>query len=196
LCFTLLLQLNCLEELKRPSPNGATGRADWVHIYHSVLPLLPLHNPREEAKVSSALRTAVAALVAKHSSAFRAASVAVWEIRFRVPDVSGAWRVLVSCPTGRCFGEKVKARPCYSTVFTPWPYMILEKVKRAYLGMYPYLCGAVLDGTLLSLSFTVLPHSKLFCSISTAGAPSFAILWAVVYDSCKSLSSACFHCRT
>ena len=102
LCLIPVPQLNCLEELKRPSPNGATGRADWVHMYHSVLPLLPLHNPKEEARVSGALRSAVAALVAKHSSAFRAASVAVWEIRFRVPDVSGAWRVLVSCPTGTC----------------------------------------------------------------------------------------------
>jgi hypothetical protein len=95
------VQLNCLEELTRPSPDhGAAGRADWVHMYHSVLPLLPLHHAKEEVKVAGALRSTVAALVAKHNSAFRTAGVAVWEIRFRVPDVSGAWRVLVSCPTG------------------------------------------------------------------------------------------------
>jgi hypothetical protein len=65
-----------------------------------VLPLLPLHHAKDEARVASALRSAVAALVAKHNAAFRTAAVAVWEIRFRVPDASGAWRVLVSCPTG------------------------------------------------------------------------------------------------
>jgi hypothetical protein len=39
------LQTNCLEELTRPAPNhqGMAGRSDWVHIYHSVLPVLSLH---------------------------------------------------------------------------------------------------------------------------------------------------------
>jgi hypothetical protein len=93
--------VNCLEELTRPAPDhGAAGRADWVHLFFSVLPLLPLHHAKEEARVAGALRSAVAALVAKHNTAFRRAGVAVWEIRFRVPDTSGAWRVLVSCPTG------------------------------------------------------------------------------------------------
>lgn len=39
------VQTNCLEELTRPAPNhqGMAGRSDWVHIYHSVLPVLSLH---------------------------------------------------------------------------------------------------------------------------------------------------------
>lgn len=92
-------QTNCLEELSRPAPDhqGVTGRSDWVHIFHSVLPVLPLHNV-DEGRVASALRSACAALVAKHNTPFRTAGVAVWEMRFRVPG--GAWRLLVSCPTG------------------------------------------------------------------------------------------------
>jgi hypothetical protein len=74
-----------------------TGRSDWVHLFHSVLPALPLHGV-DEGRVASALRSACAALVAKHNTMFRAAGVAVWEMRFRVPG--GAWRLLVSCPTG------------------------------------------------------------------------------------------------
>jgi hypothetical protein len=43
------LQTNCLEELTRPAPNhqGMAGRSDWVHIYHSVLPVLSLHQVRD-----------------------------------------------------------------------------------------------------------------------------------------------------
>jgi hypothetical protein len=95
----LCLQTNCLEELTRPAPDhsGVTGRSDWVHLFHSVLPALPLHGV-DEGRVASALRSACAALVAKHNTMFRAAGVAVWEMRFRVPG--GAWRLLVSCPTG------------------------------------------------------------------------------------------------
>lgn len=94
------LQTNCLEELTRPAPEhaGVTGRSDWVHIFHSVLPVLSLHNV-DEGRVASALRSTCAALVAKHNPMFRAAGVAVWEMRFRVPG--GAWRLLVSCPTGK-----------------------------------------------------------------------------------------------
>lgn len=93
------LQTNCLEELTRPSPNhqGVSGKSDWVHIYHSVLPVLSLHGV-DEGRVASALRSACAALVAKHNTLFRAAGIAVWEMRFRVPK--GAWRLVVSCPTG------------------------------------------------------------------------------------------------
>jgi hypothetical protein len=98
-CCFLFLQTNCLEELTRPAPDhsGVTGRSDWVHLFHSVLPALPLHGV-DEGRVASALRSACAALVAKHNTMFRAAGVAVWEMRFRVPG--GAWRLLVSCPTG------------------------------------------------------------------------------------------------
>lgn len=93
------LQTNCLEELTRPAPNhqGMAGRSDWVHIYHSVLPVLSLHQV-DEGRVAGALRSACAALVAKNNTMFRAAGVAVWETRFRVPG--GAWRLLTYCPTG------------------------------------------------------------------------------------------------
>jgi len=60
-----------------------------VHIYHSVLPVLPLHQA-DEGRVAAALRSACAALVAKHNTLFRTAGVAVWEMRFRVPG--GSWR--------------------------------------------------------------------------------------------------------
>eukprot|EP00879_Flechtneria_rotunda_P003437 GHRR01003666.1.p1 GENE.GHRR01003666.1~~GHRR01003666.1.p1 ORF type:complete len:1583 (+),score=615.48 GHRR01003666.1:404-5152(+) len=91
--------INCLEELTRPAPDhqGVTGRSDWVHIFHSVLPQLSLQGV-DEGRVAGALRSACAALVAKHNTLFRTAGVAVWEMRFRVPG--GAWRLLVSCPTG------------------------------------------------------------------------------------------------
>lgn len=46
--FWCAAQTNCLEELTRPAPNhqGMAGRSDWVHIYHSVLPVLSLHQVR------------------------------------------------------------------------------------------------------------------------------------------------------
>jgi hypothetical protein len=53
----------------------------------------------DEGRVAGALRSACAALVAKNNAMFRAAGVAVWETRFRVPG--GAWRLLTYCPTGR-----------------------------------------------------------------------------------------------
>jgi len=60
---------NCLEELTRPAPNhqGMAGRSDWVHIYHSVLPVLSLHQV-DEGRVAGALRSACAALVAKNNT--------------------------------------------------------------------------------------------------------------------------------
>ncbi len=99
LCVCVCVQTNCLEELTRPAPNhqGMAGRSDWVHIYHSVLPVLSLHQV-DEGRVAGALRSACAALVAKNNTMFRAAGVAVWETRFRVPG--GAWRLLTYCPTG------------------------------------------------------------------------------------------------
>lgn len=98
-CVHLSVQTNCLEELTRPAPNhqGVAGRSDWVHIYHSVLPVLSLHQV-DEGRVAGALRSACAALVARNNTMFRAAGVAVWEARFRVPG--GAWRLLTYCPTG------------------------------------------------------------------------------------------------
>jgi hypothetical protein len=51
------VQTNCLEELTRPAPNhqGVAGRSDWVHIYHSVLPVLSLHQVRTQLRESGAL---------------------------------------------------------------------------------------------------------------------------------------------
>jgi hypothetical protein len=36
-------------------------RPDWAHVFLSVLPLLPLHNPKDRAKIASALRQGVSA---------------------------------------------------------------------------------------------------------------------------------------
>jgi hypothetical protein len=51
--------------------------------------------------VAAALRTAAAVLTDKHNAALRKAAVAQWEVKLRVPDKSGAWRVVVSAPTGK-----------------------------------------------------------------------------------------------
>lgn len=70
---------------------------DWFKCFeHSN----PWPQAREEAKVAAALRAATAALLAKHNGAIRSAGVSCWEFRLRVPDASGAWRVVASCPTG------------------------------------------------------------------------------------------------
>ncbi|PSC75189.1 acetyl-carboxylase 1-like [Micractinium conductrix] len=81
-------------------------RPDWAHVYLSVLSALPLHQAREEAHVAAALRTAAAAITARHSTSLRKAAVAQWEVRLRVPDKSGAWRVVVAAPTGHEAGEE------------------------------------------------------------------------------------------
>ena len=52
--------------------------------------------------MAAALRTAAAALTLRHGAALRKAAVAQWEVKLRVPDKSGAWRVVVSAPTGAC----------------------------------------------------------------------------------------------
>ena len=68
--------------------------ADWVHIFHSVLPALPLNldgndtpeaEAGEEARMAAALRAAAAGLLAKHSGRFRQTGVAVWEVRLPLP---------------------------------------------------------------------------------------------------------------
>lgn len=38
--------------------------------------------------------------LAHHSASLRRAAVAQWEVRLRVPDASGAWRLVISTPTG------------------------------------------------------------------------------------------------
>ncbi|KAL4859471.1 Acetyl-CoA carboxylase 1 [Chlorella vulgaris] len=101
--------LGGLQELQRiGSGVGRDGglKPDWAHVYLSVLSVLPLHTPRDESRVAAALRTAAAAITARHSTQLRKAAVAQWEVRLRVPDKSGAWRVVVAAPTGHEAGEE------------------------------------------------------------------------------------------
>ena len=71
-----------------------------------MLSVLPLHAARDESRVAAALRAAAAAITARHGAALRRAAVAQWEVRLRVPDKSGAWRVVVAAPTGHEAGEE------------------------------------------------------------------------------------------
>lgn len=90
-------------------PAGSEGggvKPDWAHVYLSVLSVLPLHLPRDEGRVAAALRAAAAAITARHAAQLRRAAVAQWEVRLRVPDKSGAWRVVVAAPTGHEAGEE------------------------------------------------------------------------------------------
>lgn len=64
------------------------------------LPLPPASLSRDESKVAAALRAAAAVLTVRHGAALRKAAVAQWELKLRVPDKSGAWRVVVFAPTG------------------------------------------------------------------------------------------------
>lgn len=75
-------------------------KADWAHIYLSVLPTLPLGSPADEASVIAALKGGAASIFAKHSTRLRKAAVAQLEIRLRVTDSTGAWRLVASSPTG------------------------------------------------------------------------------------------------
>ena len=45
-------------------------------------------------------RSAAASILQTHGAALRRAAVAQWEVRLRVGDRSGAWRIVVSIPTG------------------------------------------------------------------------------------------------
>lgn len=85
---------------------GSGVKPDWAHVYLSVLSVLPLHLPRDEGRVAAALRAAAAAITARHAAQLRRAAVAQWEVRLRVPDKSGAWRVVVAAPTGHEAGEE------------------------------------------------------------------------------------------
>ena len=69
-------------------------------MFLSVLPTLPLSATADEARVAAALRAAGATVMARYGAALRRAAVAEWEVRLRVPDGSGAWRLVVSSPTG------------------------------------------------------------------------------------------------
>lgn len=39
-------------------------------------------------------------MICRYGAALRRAAVAEFEVRLRVPDTSGAWRLVVSLPTG------------------------------------------------------------------------------------------------
>lgn len=79
---------------------GEAARADWAHVFLSVLPQLPLSTLADEGRVAAALRAASATMTARHGAGLRRAAVAQWEVRLPVPDSSGAWRLVVSSPTG------------------------------------------------------------------------------------------------
>ena len=65
-----------------------------------MLPTLPLSVLADEARIAAALRSAAATVMARYGASLRRAAVAEWEVRLRVPDGSGAWRLIVSSPTG------------------------------------------------------------------------------------------------
>ena len=79
---------------------GEAARPDWAHVFLSVLPTLPLNTLADEARIAAALRSAAATVMARYGASLRRAAVAEWEVRLRVPDGSGAWRLVVSSPTG------------------------------------------------------------------------------------------------
>ena len=83
-----------------PVEKGEAARADWAHVFLSVLPTLPLNTLADEARIAAALRSAAATVMARYGASLRRAAVAEWEVRLRVPDGSGAWRLVVSSPTG------------------------------------------------------------------------------------------------
>lgn len=86
--------------MKRAGEKGEAARADWAHVFLSVLPQLPLSAIADEVRVAAALRAAGATVMARHGAGLRRAAVAQWEVRLPVPDASGAWRLVVSSPTG------------------------------------------------------------------------------------------------
>ena len=45
-------------------------------------------------------RAAAAGVILRQGAALRRAAVAQWEVRLRVSDRGGAWRIVVSIPTG------------------------------------------------------------------------------------------------
>lgn len=90
---------------------GEAARADWAHVFLSVLPQLPLSALADEGRIAAALRAAGATVMARYGAGLRRAAVAQWEVRLPVPDASGAWRLVVSSPTGE---------PQQTCSSTPW----------------------------------------------------------------------------
>eukprot|EP00798_Chlamydomonas_sp_ICE-L_P004933 gene4933-34704_t len=113
------LLVRCLEELVKlqegvptagpsPSPHGVQRLDYCAHLFFSVLPPLPLQSsqPKDEARIAAGMRSAIAGLVARHIGSIRRAAVAEWEVRFRGSQNGGAWRIVVSLPSGHEHGEE------------------------------------------------------------------------------------------
>ena len=81
-----------------------------------MLPTLPLNTATDEARIAAALRAAGATVMARYGAALRRAAVAEWEVRLRVPDGSGAWRLVVSSPTGAQPGPNLWNSLCNALV--------------------------------------------------------------------------------
>lgn len=82
------------------------SKADWAHVYLTVLPQLPaaatgkLAGVAADEAAAAAFRATAAVVMARHSARLRRAAVAQWEVRLRTADGSGAWRIVASSPTG------------------------------------------------------------------------------------------------
>lgn len=83
----------------------ARAGPDWSHIYLDVLSALPLGTAGDESIVATSLRSVAGDITMRASAALRRAAVAQWEIKLRVSSSAGAWRVVVSVPTGHESGE-------------------------------------------------------------------------------------------
>ena len=107
-----------LRELERGHPAALAGRAaaaadggraDWAHVFLTVLPPLPLGARADGGRVAAALRAAAAKATARAGPHLRRAGLAQWEARLRASDGGGAWRVVVASPTGHETGEECVA---------------------------------------------------------------------------------------
>ncbi|KAK9790754.1 hypothetical protein WJX73_002279 [Symbiochloris irregularis] len=98
----------CLQELEGLSLTSGDPslKPDWAHVFISVLPPLPLGQVKEEARIVLALKAACAGIMSRYGPALRRAQVAQVEVRMRVADNSGAWRMVVSSPSGHEVGEE------------------------------------------------------------------------------------------
>jgi hypothetical protein len=100
------VQTNCLEELTRPAPNhqGMAGRSDWVHIYHSVLPVLSLHQVRKQLSLSCALWLTARKLGLQLDCGEAAGSYLVVQLKWCLQG--GAASLTQSFFVSACFGRR------------------------------------------------------------------------------------------
>ena len=70
----------------------------------------------DEGCVAAALRAAGATVMARHGAT---AAVAQWEVRLLVPDASGAWRLVLSSPTGKCSCGDSQSTRCHYFLLMP-----------------------------------------------------------------------------